>query len=73
VSEQTSPKRENLIRAVMPGVEFRDTSSSAMRRCRRRTDPAAVFARFNEWTEINSMWEGNFMERFARRVQEDDP
>ena len=23
------------------------------------------FARFNEWTEINSMWEGRFMERFA--------
>ncbi|MBX5461634.1 MAG: HK97 family phage prohead protease [Steroidobacteraceae bacterium] len=23
------------------------------------------FARFNEWTEINSLWEGRFLERFA--------
>jgi HK97 family phage prohead protease len=60
VSEQTSPPRENLIRAVMPGVEFRDAGDEG--------DGNTLFghfARFNEWTEINSMWEGHFMERFA--------
>jgi HK97 family phage prohead protease len=60
VSEQTSPPRENLIRAVMPGVELRDAGDEG--------DGNTLFghfARFNEWTEINSMWEGRFMERFA--------
>jgi HK97 family phage prohead protease len=61
VSEQTSPPRENLIRAVMPGVEFREDPHVG-------GDGNTLFghfARFNEWTEINSMWEGRFMERFA--------
>ena len=61
MSEQHSPPRENLIRAVMPGVQFRDDPGEG--------DPGPVlfghFARFNEWTEINSMWEGRFMERFV--------
>jgi HK97 family phage prohead protease len=61
MSDHGSPPRENLIRAVMPGVSFRDSSD----------DDAAGpvlfghFARFNEWTEIDSVWEGRFMERFA--------
>jgi len=60
VSDQNSPPRENLIRAVMPGVELRAADDD---------DEGKVlfghFSRFNEWTEIDSMWEGHFMERFA--------
>jgi HK97 family phage prohead protease len=60
VSEHSSPRRENLIRAVMPAVEYRDDPGEG------DTGPVLFghFARFNEWTEINSRWEGNFMERF---------
>jgi HK97 family phage prohead protease len=58
VSEQSSPPRENLIRAVSPGVEVRaaDDGGHIL---------FGHFARFNEWAEINSRWEGHFMERFA--------
>jgi HK97 family phage prohead protease len=61
VSEATTrPPRENLIRAVMPGVELRSESDG---------DDGLVmaghFAVFDKWTEINSLWEGNFMERFV--------
>jgi HK97 family phage prohead protease len=59
VSDPSSPPRENLIRAVMPGVELRSDSEG---------DGQTLFghfARFGEWTEINSAWEGRFMERFA--------
>jgi HK97 family phage prohead protease len=64
MSDQTPP-RENLIRAVMPGVEFRDATEG---------DPLpdgvigilrVLFSPVGEWTEINSAWEGNFLERFA--------
>jgi HK97 family phage prohead protease len=64
MSEENSPPRENLIRAVMPAVEYRDAPSEG--------DAGPVlfghFARFNEWTEIRSAWEGNFMERFVPRA-----
>jgi hypothetical protein len=64
MSDQTPP-RENLIRAVMPGLEFRDATEG---------DPLpdgvigilrVLFSPVGEWTEINSAWEGNFLERFA--------
>jgi HK97 family phage prohead protease len=61
VSEHSSPPRENLIRAVMPGVQYRDSSDD-------NTDGPVLFghfARYNEWTEIRSLYEGHFMERFA--------
>lgn len=59
------PPRDNLFRAVMPGIELV------------RADPAddgeaagpvmvGHFSVFNQWTEINSWVEGNFMERFVR-------
>jgi HK97 family phage prohead protease len=60
VSEQNSRPRENLIRAVMPGVEYRDSSADD-------TDGPTLFghfARYNEWTEIREFG-GHFMERFA--------
>ena len=62
-----TPPRENIVRAVMPGVEFRATDASA-------GDPpvdgrlgtlTGHFAVFNEWTEINSIWEGHFLERIV--------
>lgn len=60
-SVRDKPPRENLVRAVMPGVEYRDADSP--------DDGIGLmtgeFARFNEWTEINSAWEGHFLERVA--------
>lgn len=60
-SVRDKPPRENLVRAVMPGVEFRDAGTP--------DDGIGLmtgeFARFNEWTEINSAWEGHFLERVA--------
>jgi HK97 family phage prohead protease len=53
--------RDGLIRAALPGVELRSDGDGE------DTGPvmAGHFAVFNQWTEINSFWEGNFMERFA--------
>jgi HK97 family phage prohead protease len=52
--------REDLIRAVAGDVELRAAEDGD-------TGPvmAGHFAVFNQWTEIKSFWEGNFMERFA--------
>ena len=62
------PPRDNLYRAVMPGMEWRAAADDAV------GDPIMFghFARFNEWNEIDSWIEGRFMERvapgaFARR------
>lgn len=52
--------RDNIIRAVLPGVELRAAAEDGGPR-----KLVGHFARFNEWTEINSMWEGRFMERIA--------
>jgi HK97 family phage prohead protease len=54
----TSPPRENLVRGIHPGIEMRETGAKM---------PTLVgrFAVFNEWTEINSAWEGRFLERIA--------
>jgi len=53
-----SPPREDL---------FRATSDITVIRTEGQPMPtlAGHFAVFNEWTEINSIFEGNFMERFA--------
>jgi HK97 family phage prohead protease len=66
MSDHTSPPRENLIRAVMPGVEFRDAADDG----EQLPDGVlgvlrVLFSPVGEWTEINSAWEGNFLERFA--------
>jgi HK97 family phage prohead protease len=62
MSESTRPPREDLIRAAAPDVE-----QIELRAASEAGGPvmAGHFAVFNQWTEINSMWEGNFMERFA--------
>jgi HK97 family phage prohead protease len=51
--------REDLIRAVGGNVELRDATDD--------TGPVmnGHFAVFDQWTEIKSVWEGNFMERFV--------
>jgi phage head maturation protease len=56
--------RENLVRAVMDdGVQFRATDPGVGDG--RLGTLTGAFAVFNQWTEINSMWEGNFIERIA--------
>lgn len=52
-----NPPRENLVRGILPGMELRDTEDGGM--------PTMVghFAVFNEWTRIDSAWEGTFLER----------
>jgi HK97 family phage major capsid protein/HK97 family phage prohead protease len=61
VTEDKRPPRDNLVRAVYPGVELHVNED----------DPGGSpiltghFARFNEWAEIDSVWEGRFMERIA--------
>lgn len=52
-----NPPRENLVRAVFPGSEV--TNQDGKRTLH------GHFSVFNEWTEINSAWEGRFMERIA--------
>lgn len=60
-AEQVERPKENLIRVAVPAaIELRAEGDGA-------DGPvmAGHFAVFNQWTEINSMWEGNFLERFA--------
>jgi HK97 family phage prohead protease len=52
--------REDLIRAVQGDVELRDAGPDDI-----GPVMAGHFAVFDQWTEISSMWEGNFMERFV--------
>lgn len=51
------PPTDDLFRAVLPGYELREDGADGM--------PTMVghFAVFNEWTEINSLFEGRFLER----------
>lgn len=55
---------ENLFRAIYPGVAVRDVAGG---------QPVLTghFARFNEWTEIDSVFEGRFMEQIAPGAFED--
>jgi HK97 family phage prohead protease len=57
--EPKRPPRDNLVRAYRPGIELRTSGDSAM------PTMTGHFAVFNQWTEIDSMWEGTFMERIA--------
>lgn len=54
------PPRENLVRAMSPGMEYelRDASDG-------KPKMVGHFAVFNEWTEVNSLWEGHFLEKNA--------
>lgn len=55
----TDHPRDDLLRASYPAVELRAADEASM--------PTMVghFARFNEWTRIESTFEGTFMERIA--------
>jgi len=53
------PPRDNLVRSVMPGVELREASED------HRPTLTGHFAVFNQWTKIDSAFEGTFMERLA--------
>lgn len=52
------PPRDNLVRSVMPGVELREDAEE-------RPVLNGHFAVFDQWTEIDSDFEGHFMERLA--------
>ena len=56
-SAPTNPPRENLVRAT-PGIELRDNPSGM-------PTLTGHFAVWDQWTEIRSAYEGNFMERFS--------
>jgi HK97 family phage prohead protease len=64
MSDHNSPPRETIIRAVSPAVEFRDASETDLEDGHLGL-LRVLFSPVNEWTEIRSAWEGNFMERFA--------
>jgi hypothetical protein len=63
-----TPPRDDLVRAIFPGAELRDADSG----------PGTMFghlAPFNQWTLIDSAFEGRFMERlspgaFAKTITE---
>ena len=52
--------RDNLVRAVFPGVELRETAADGGLRTM-----TGHFAVFDQWTEINSVFEGRFLERIS--------
>lgn len=54
------PPKDNLVRAMPGRYELRESEGDGG-----MPTMAGHFAVFNEWTEINSMWEGHFLERFA--------
>src|SRR3990167_6142521 len=56
------PPRDNIVRALQLGLELRDADVEA------GGMPTLVssFAVFNEWTEIDSWFEGRFLERIQR-------
>jgi HK97 family phage prohead protease len=58
--EREAPPTEDLVRGVVPFELERDADDPS-------SMPTMVgyFTRFNIWTEINSLFEGHFMERFA--------
>jgi HK97 family phage prohead protease len=66
--ENGRPPRDDLYRAMPIGVEVREMEDSKPRM-------VGHFAVFNEWTEINSVWEGRFLERiepgaFRKTIEE---
>lgn len=55
----TRPPRENLVRAIARDLELREVEGAVLPTLR------GHFAVFNDWTEIDSAYEGHFMERIS--------
>ncbi len=60
-SRENEMPRDGLVRAVFPGPVLRSPAPDDGFLGTMEVE----FARYNEWTEINSVFEGNFMERVA--------
>jgi HK97 family phage prohead protease len=59
--ENGRPPKDNLVRAIMPGLELRAEAEG-------ESDGSTLFGHFsifNRWAEIDSFWEGHFLERVA--------
>ncbi len=56
---KTPPPKDGLVRAARPGLEVRATEGGGMPKL------TGYMLRFNEWTEIDSIFEGRFLERVA--------
>lgn len=54
------PPRDDLFRALLPGVALRSEASEAG-----RPIMYGHFSKFGEWAEIDSLYEGHFLERVA--------
>ncbi len=55
------PPRDNLVRAARPGIEFRDASVDGS-----LGTMAGHFSVFGAWYEVDSIWEGHFLEQVDR-------
>ena len=56
---KTPPPKDGLVRAARPGLEVRAAEDGGMPKL------TGYMLRFNEWTEIDSIFEGRFLERVA--------
>lgn len=68
--DHARPPRDNLVRACSNGVALRMARADAAApegsaNANGMPTLYGYFTRFNEWTEIDSWWEGNFLERIA--------
>lgn len=67
--ENGRPPRDDLVRAVRAGVELRAVPDSAEEEASGTANGMPTlfghFAVFNRWTEIDSFWEGHFLERIV--------
>ena len=81
MSITASLPRDNLLRFTAPGVQLRGVAAAEVRSANPfdgSGEPGIVghFAVFNRWTEIDSLWEGHFLERIApgtfRRTMKDN-
>lgn len=59
VADDIRPPRDNLVRAQKGDFELQRETESAMPKMH------GHFSVFDQWTEIDSLWEGNFLERVA--------
>ena len=58
MTPRDNPPRENLVRGMFPSdMELRESADSAM------PTLTGHFSVFDDWTEIHSAWEGQFLER----------